>query len=445
MFRRRGSADSPLARAEVAVAAGILAAGGAFIGYAGRFWSFFYDEWGLILYRRAGGASSFLAAHNGHLQAVVVGTYRLLFATVGLRSYHPYAAVVIGAHLVVVALVYRYARPRIGSLPAALVSLPLLLLGSAWQVLFWAINLGFVIPIIVLCLLLLIERWRPWVVATLLLVALASSGLGVAVVAAAGVLACSGKDRRLRLLSVAIPAGLYAAWFVFYRPNGLPPAPLRSIPGASPTGDVGFIHFPLGNIARAPGYILHSAKAAADALSATGTSGGWWTLLALTVAIACGIGLRRRITFRLAALVAALGVFWLETALTRAHVASPESPGASRYLYPGAVLLVLILIEVFDGVRIPPPAVLVLAVGVGAVLVSDVDILRSYGRAARVAFAREAALLRRAACDPASAPGYRPDPLRAPGVTVGPYRAAVRALGFPPGQACPDGERTHVV
>lgn len=232
--------------------AGVLAAGGAFVAYAGRYWSFFYDEWDTILYRRAGGFSAFFAAHNGHLQAVVIAIYRLLFATVGLRSYHPYSAVVIAAHLVLVALVYGYARSRIGRLAALLVCLPLLLLAYAWQVLFWAINLGFVIPMIVLCGLVLADRFRPWLVGAGLSLALASSGLGVAVAVAAGVLALGANRSRWHLVAVSVPSAAWAGWFVLYRPYGLPPAALRGIPGAAPRGDVGAIRFPVSDIARAP-------------------------------------------------------------------------------------------------------------------------------------------------------------------------------------------------
>ncbi|MHB2024500.1 MAG: hypothetical protein ACYCO3_14430 [Mycobacteriales bacterium] len=351
---RRRPPGASWRRGEAVAAAGVLAAGGAFIAYAGRFWSFFYDEWGIILYRRSGGPSAFLAAHNGHLQAVVIGVYRLLFATVGLPC------------------------------------LPLLVLGHAWQVLFWAVNLGFVIPMIVLCALVSADRFRPWLVGAGLSLALASSGLGVAVAVAAGVLAVRAQRRRAQLIAVLAPATLWAAWFLFCRPYWLPPASLREIPGAAARGDVGSIRLPVANIARAPGYLLHSADAAAAALAAT-----------------------------------------------RAQFASPTASAASRYVYPAAFLLALILLEAFAGVQPPKLIVLVLAVAVVFVVESDVNVLDRYGNAARGVFTRQAASLRRGACDPGLPADYPLDPAGAPGVTAGAYRAAVRALGAPPGQACP--------
>ncbi|MHB2024821.1 MAG: hypothetical protein ACYCO3_16130, partial [Mycobacteriales bacterium] len=256
------------------------------------------------------------------------------------------------------------------------------------------------------------------------------------VVVLAGVLAMRAQRRRAQLLAVLAPATLWAAWFLFCRPYWLPPASLREIPGAAPRGDVGSIRLPVANIARAPGYLLHSADAAAAALAGSGPAGGWWVLGALCLAVGSAIARRRRVTVRLVALLAALLVFWLELAATRAQFASPTSPAASRYLYPAAFLLVLIVVEALAGVQLRAPIVLVLAMAVVFVVASDVNVLDRYGNAARGVFTRQAGLLRRAACDPGLPAGYPLDPAGAPGVTAGPYRAAVHALGAPPGQAC---------
>lgn len=426
------SVSLPRALPDVLMVASLLI-GGAAIGYFGRFWSFFYDEWGTILYRRSGGFSAFFAAHNGHLQATVVGVYRVLFATVGLVSYHPYQAVIIAVHLALAGLVYLYARPRVGSWAAILVTLPLLFLANAWQVIFWAINLGFVLPLIALVVLLL---WpSPVVMLLAVAVALGSSGLGVAVAAGALVLGLSHPDRVRQVFGWAIPVAGYVIWWFAYRPSALPPASLRHVAGASATGDVGYIQFPSSNFARIPSYVLHSAKAAANALIGTQT-GGWWMMLALGILILGMLVARRRLTIQAAALTLTLLVFWLEVAITRAQFASPESPAASRYLYPGAFLLVLVVVEVFAGVRLPWQALALVAVGVAFVLAADIRTLQRYRDYTRVAFAHEAALLRRAKCRPHLPADFSLDPLQAPGVTVGPYLAAVRDLGSPPGQSC---------
>jgi hypothetical protein len=410
-----------------------LLVGGALIGYFGRYWSFFYDEWGTIFYRRSGGFSAFFAPHNGHLQAVVIVIYRALFATAGLRSYRPYQVVLIVSHLVLVGLVYSYGRERTGPWVALAFALPLLVLAYAWQVIFWTINLGFVLPLIVLVLAL---RWRhPAVIAVGLAVALASSGLGIAVALGLLVLVLCRPDRARLLAAWGLPVAAYAIWWFAYRPDALPPAGLRHIPGASPTGDIGFIRLPLSNLGHAPAFVLHLAKATADSLAGRHPA-GWWMLGLLVLALGVGIAARRRTTPAMIALAVATLVFWVEVALSRAQYLPPESFGASRYLYPGAFLIVLLLFEVFAGLR-PPLLVLgALFIAVAVIVASDIRMMDRFSGQLRTAFARQNALLRRAQCDPRLPRGLSLDPVQAPGVTVGPYLAAVQALGSPPGQSC---------
>jgi hypothetical protein len=411
----------------------VLVAGGGAIGYFGRSWSFFYDEWGTIFYRRSGGFSSFFAPHNGHLQALVIAIYRGLFATVGLRSYHPYQAVMIVAHLTLVALVYVYARPRIGRLVAGLVALPLLLLAYAWQVIFWTINLGFVFPLIALVVVLL--RPTPLLIGVGVTAALASSSLGIAVAAGALVVAIASPDRVRCAAAWGLPVGCYLLWWLAYRPSALPPAPLRQLPGASPTGDVGFTSIHLSSPVRTLEYVAHLAREAAAALIGTQTA-GWWAIGIIAIVVLGAWGARRTLTVATASITIAVLVFWLELAVTRAQYVQPESSAASRYLYPGAVLLALLLIETGRGIRLPRAAMALAVAAVGVVVAADLRTMRRFSGYFGTAFAQQSALLRRAQCDPWLPAGLSLDPGQAPGVTVGPYLAAVHALGSPPAQSC---------
>ena len=279
-------------------------------------------------------------------------------------------------------------------------------------------------------------RPGPFIVAFGLAVALASSGLGVAVAAGALVIVISSNWRRWGLVAWAVPVTAYVVWWFALRPSLLPPAALRAIPGASPTGDVGYITFPLSNLRHVPGYVLRSAASAAGALAATGPGNGWWVLALLAVIAGVTLAVRRRVSPALAAIAVTAAVFWVETALTRAQFGSPESSAASRYLYPGAVLIVLFLVEAADGIRLPWPAVVATAVVIGLVAWAGVDTLRQYGGYGRGAFGQEATLLSRAECGPPLPASFALDPAQAPGLTAGVYRAAVRDLGSPPGQSC---------
>jgi hypothetical protein len=96
----------------------------------------------------------------------------------------------------------------------------------------------------------------------------------------------------------------------------------------------------------------------------------------------------------------------------------------------------LLVVEAVDGVRLLWPVLAALAVGVALVVASDVDKLDGFSGVIRNAFAVEASLLRRAQCDPHLPAAVSLDPAQAPVLTAGPYRAAVAALGSPPGQSC---------
>ena len=101
------------------VLAVVLLATGAFLLRETRGTTFWFDEWQWVLDRRGDDLSAFLAPHNGHLTLVPVALYKLLFATAGLENYTPYRVMVVAAHLGCVALLFAYARRRVGD-PAAL-------------------------------------------------------------------------------------------------------------------------------------------------------------------------------------------------------------------------------------------------------------------------------------------------------------------------------------
>jgi hypothetical protein len=410
------------------------AAAAAAILWYGRHWSFLYDEWGAILYRRAGGLSAFLAPHNGHLEAIPFALYRALFATAGLDAYGWYQAMGAALHLLCAALLFLYARPRVGPWAALAVTVPLLFLADGWEVLLWPYETSVTIPLAALVAILLVRdsarAHRDLLTAALLLVAFMGSGVAVAVavVAAVDVLL---RDRRAgAIASVAAPSALYAAWFLLYRPNVATPESLRRIPGAIPGGDVGYFDTPSHNIDLLPGWIHRSAKQAANAIFSTPPESLVVPLLVL-VLLAAVVVRRRTANARLAALLAGLGSYWLLTGLTRAQLIVP----APRYVYPAALLLLLVAVEALRGIRVRAPALAAAAVVLALVVAADVRTLRRVDRISAPVFASQQRQLRAIeACARTLPPSYLPPdpPLgRVAAVTAGPYLAAVRRLGSP--------------
>lgn len=382
------------------------------------------DEWTWVLSRRGGGLDTFLAPHNEHLSLVPVSLYNLLFATAGLDDYAPYRAMVIAAHLACVALVYVYASRRVGSFLALLGAALILFLGPAWQNLLWPFQTGSLISLAAgLGALLALDREdRAGDVAACLLLglSLASSGLGLPIAAGVLVELLWGQRRRRAVWIVAAPLALYAIWWVAYQDSALTRR----------------------NVALAPGFV---ADAAAGALSAlTGLSGvpesdddatfGWGRPLAVAAAalVAWRLARLRPIPPRVVALLATLLAFWGATGVQRAAFGDPD---ASRYVYVGALFIVLLAAELARGVRLSRPQALALGAVVAAAIVANLGDLRDGGRFMRDQGERTRAVLgalelARADAAPdlilGQIPGY---PLVV--VAAGPYLAAADALGSP--------------
>jgi hypothetical protein len=419
---------------------GLLVGAGITIWWFGRQWFFLHDEWGIVFYRRQGVLDAFLAPVHGHLFAVVIGIYRILFATVGLHHYGAYRGVEIALHLLCAALLYLYARRR-GLHPVlALLALSLFLfLGSVWEVVYWLASAGFVIPLITMLVTLLAwdGHWRGANVVTAVMAVVALTTYGVAVAVVVGLVVCAlGQGRSVgRLAALGVPLLGWVTWFVALRPRLLPPAALRAIPGADPHGDVGTFNLHHLRIAQLPSWIAHSAFGAVAGLAGNPE----WFVAGILVGVA-SIALvvwalsRHRLGWRAAGLLVALLAFWVLTGVSRVEKASPT---ASRYIYPAAVLLLMLATECLRGVT-PRRWLLALA---GVVILSgvalNVDQLHDAALRTAPAFQTEKVTLAQLeGCGDLLAPNFVPPRHGVPGVTPGPLRAAVRALG-PPVSAVP--------
>jgi hypothetical protein len=389
--------------------------------------TFNYDEWDWVMNRRGWSADTLLTPHNEHLSLVPMLVFKVLFVTVGIDSYSPYRVAVILVHFVCVALVFVLARRRVGEVFALALASLILFLNSAWQDLLWPFQIGYLASVAAgLAMLVALDRrdavGRIWA-CVLLAISIASSSLGLP-------FACIGlveillrgrgswrsSERWKNLWVVAIPVALYAVWFVIY-------GNLNATPGHAH----GFGLF------RQNGPVIpsYTADMAASALAGlVGLAIDWGRPLVL---FALGLGVwyahRRRLSPRVLSLVVGLIVLWGLTALLRAQL---NAAGDSRYVYPGAVLIVLLAAELLRGAiatlrtgAIAFAVVAFAAVGnFGALRAGSLGLqdLSSYVRAELGALE---------AAGPSAPPSLAPDPVRAPDITAGKYFAAVRQLGSP--------------
>jgi hypothetical protein len=400
----------------------LLLAAGAFFYLEGRDQIFWFDEWAFVLGRRGGDLSTFLEPHNEHLSALPIAVYKLLLATAGMDDYGPYRLTVIGLHLLCVLLLFVYASRRIGGWLALVPATLILFLGPAWQNIIWPFQIGWLASLAagLGALLLLDRRDRLGDLAAsgLLVVSLSSSGLGVPI--AAGVLVEFLWTRRRRSWVAAAPLALYVLWYVGYAES----------------------HATGQRIARAPAFIADAAAAslsslvglAGEVVPDAGASLEWGRPLAVLAAglLVWRIARLGKISGRLAMLLAGAIGFWALTAVSRAGVSAGgvaiAPPQSSRYVYVGALFIVLIAVELLRGVAPNRVAIGVITALVAIAVLANLGAFRDAARSLRERSAVRAANLgaieiARDTVDP----GFE----TAPYVRAGPYLAAAAADGSP--------------
>ena len=117
--------------------------------------------------------------------------------------------------------------------------------------------------------------------------------------------------------------------------------------------------------------------------------------------------------------------FWFLTALARGHLGEPAAP---RYLYPGAVFLLLIAVEAAAGVRLSRGALAVAAVILAGALIGNVGAMREgAGYLRDQSAAVDGALAALPLVATRVGPDFQPDPASAPQIRADAYLDAVRA------------------
>jgi hypothetical protein len=383
--------------------------------------TFYYDEWNFVMNRGGWDVDTLLRAHAEHLSLLPVLIFKVLFVTVGLDSYGAYRVLLLLLHALCVALVYVLARERVEPPLALAVAAVVLFLGAAWHDLLVPFQISFLLSVAAgLAMLIALEREDlagTVTVAVLLAASLASSSVGITFGAAAGVHVLVRDDRLRRLWAVALPGLLYFAWLTAY---GDPTAT---------SGGRSLSTLARDNLPAVPGYIATGAAGAWGAVTGLGVDWGRPLALAGFLVLAVYVVRARAITLRLLALLAAAAAYWGLAALFRAHLNQATD---SRYLYLGAILVLLIALELLPPVVPTPRLLLVVGIFVGASVLANFGPLRGGSQYlqewSRYVRAELGAL---ELAGPGTRSDFAPDPVRAPDITAGKYFAAVRDYGSP--------------
>jgi hypothetical protein len=346
----------------------LLAAAARFLFVETRGTTFWFDEWMWVLGRPENDLDTFLEPHNGHLSLVPFAVYKLLLSGFGLDVYGPYRLIVIGAHLLCVLLVFIYASRRVGGFMGLLAATLILFLGPAWQDILWPFQIAWLVSIggCVAALLMLDrgDRLGDFSASALLALSLASSGLGLAIAAGLAVDILWGRRRWRDGWIVAAPLALYGLWSLTFQDAEI-----------------------FGTLAGGLGAIVDAAAASMSALlglAGETVPGGAGSLLewgrpllaVATLLFVWRVVQLRRVPPRVLALLTILVTFWIATEWSRGPLATPYE---SRYLYVGALFLLLVAIELVRGVSPCRPVRLMLVAAVAAAAVSNIGVLRDGG------------------------------------------------------------------
>ena len=399
---------------------------GLLLMYLSRHFGFFQDEYAFILTRRGWNADAFLLPHNGHLSVVPVAIYKLLFVTVGLYHTWPYRLILVALHLLCVTLLYLLAAPRAGRWLALVPALLLLLLGAGYEDLLWAFQIGFVGSLAAgLGALLCLERRSrggDLMAGALLCVSLGSASVGLAMVVAvlAELVALRWPWRRLWV--VVVPLILYGLWYLRFGTN-------QAL---------------LGNVPLLPSQDLETGAYGLAGLAALSQAYGQIMLCGSVAALIARVWRGGTLPARTIAGILGALAFWSLTVLARAQYGQP---GASRYVYPSAVFILLAAVGLLQWRPLPPRAWVLIVLAIGAAGLSGLQPLLTYASdRAGVDMRVRDALGAAEVVGRAGPAGFVPDARHLSFLTLGGYLASVHQLGSPALtprqiQARPEAER----
>jgi hypothetical protein len=345
-----------------------------------RLW-FIGDDWDFLAQRgltthTSNGTFSIWMPHNEHWSTLPILLWRALFSLFGVDHYVLYALPVIVAHLVLVRVLWRFMlRHQVDVWVAVGASVIFAFLGTAWEDLAWAFQIGFVGSTLLGVLAFIATesssrshfwRWVP-IVWLLAVGSLMCSMIGVPMVATCGLLSLVLSGFKRAVIIVSVPAGIFLWWYAAIGHVGS-----STGPNVSPSDIVRLLpDFVWTGLSNSLGESLGGGVLAGSA--------------ALVVLIIWTVARGRR-QFSIAAPTAlAFGALVLYVVIGIGRVKFGVSEAlASRYIYTSvALLLPLIALAITDIVRFKIVRPLLVA-GLAAVLMVNVIDLNN-GAAARYA------------------------------------------------------------
>lgn len=309
--------------------AAILVVGALTLIWLGFGMTFFADEWAFIENRSLGDPRSWFEPHNEHWVTIPVLLYRTLVETVGIGSYVPFHLLLIALHLAVAALVYRLTLRTAGHRFALIGGTVALFLGGGFENLYWAFQVSFVGSTLFGLLAMDVTDGAPtpgraWLVAMLLLAALATSGVGVVMCFAVGIEWLIDRRWRPYVPYLVVPAAAFLIWYLAFGRYGL---------------DVTRDPLSIAAIASIPRFVATGLGTVLGVVAGVPPEAGLLVLAAVVLAV--GLRHSRRLRSpRVIGIALAIVAQYALAALIRAHIFEGYAE-YTRYLYNPAILAIV--------------------------------------------------------------------------------------------------------
>jgi hypothetical protein len=354
-------------------AAMVLAAG--LILWLNRGTTFFVDELVWVYDSPNLSLGDVLKPYNGHLVATSKVIYKGILETLGI-GYLPFRLLAVSTVLLSAGLFYALVKRRIGAVPALAPAIVLLFLGSDKQHIVDPVGFTVIFSVAAgLGALLALERGdrRGDIAAcALLVVSVATYSTGLAFLVGVAISVLLRPDRRQRAWIFLVPLVLYAAWWVWAL-------------GQHNSGDQ---QTKLSNVLLIPTWFAESLAAVTSALAGLNfdysgasqklTEIGPGDVLAVLAVVALGLRIRRgNVPRSLWASIGIVLVFWVLGALAFGF---QRPPTLARYLYMGAVGVLLVASDAARQIRFSRRGLVVLLLVAGLSLLTNIALMRDAGR-----------------------------------------------------------------
>lgn len=337
--------ENRLAYAVLALAFALAAA--LILGW-GKGQTFINDEWTYLVLDRGWALETLFHPQNGHLIVVPLLLYKALFATAGASSHLPYQLTTVVLHLVVATLFFSLARTRLPLAAAVALTILVAFFGAGWDTLMGAYEIPNLVGLAtgLGMLLALQRRTGPGDLAACLLLALSLASFGVGIAFALGALVAiwlGGRAQWRRAWIVLVPAAFYVGWFLWARRFGESEITAEAISSllSGSADQLAAICAATTGLFRAPG--------SAELADLINIRPEWGYALALLLLALVVLHVRRAPrSIRFWTVVAILGVY---LALVSAGLSPARAPNASRYVYLGGILTLLLVAELGRDLR----------------------------------------------------------------------------------------------